>query len=120
MKQASIFIAAAGVALSISQAIAGNAPSFFAVVDSDGTLARDLGATAAIHDGTGVYEVDFDKNVTECGYTAAIGLSGTAGASDPGTVTVVGRSGTPKGVYVQTFDRKGHPMDLGFHLILAC
>ncbi len=58
--------------------------------------------------------------MTACGYTATIGLSGTAGSSAPGTVTVVGRSGTPKGVYIQTFDTKGHPMDLGFHLILAC
>jgi hypothetical protein len=47
-------------------------------------------------------------------------MSGEAGSSPPGTVTVVGRSGTPNGVYIQTFNQKGHAADLGFHLILAC
>ena len=122
MKFASICILAAALAaLGTPQAAAGSKPQTFnAVVNFDGTLARGRGATGVLHTDTGIYEVDFTKDVSACGYTASIGLTGTTGGSDPGTVTVVGRSGTPKGVYIQTFDRKGHAADLGFHLILAC
>jgi|SRR5580698_8634055 hypothetical protein len=121
MRGTTIFVAAAALALTFSQALAGgNAPSDFAVVDSDGTLARGVGTTGAVHLETGVYEVDFVKNVTACAYTMTIGLSGTAGASDPGTITVVGRSDNAKGLYIQTFNDKGKAADLGFHLIVQC
>ncbi|HEX4860200.1 MAG TPA: hypothetical protein VFV07_03120 [Rhizomicrobium sp.] len=121
MKGTTIFVAAAALALTFSTALAsGNAPSDFAVVNSDGSLARGIGATGSSELQTGVYEVDFTKNITTCGYTATIGLSGTAGASDPGTVTVVGRSDNNKAVYVQTFNGKGKPAELGFHLIVQC
>lgn len=121
MKGTTIFVAAAALALTFSQALAGgNAPSDFAVVNSDGSLARGIGATGATQLGTGVYEVDFVKNITACGYTATIGLSGTAGASDPGTIAVVGRSDNAKALYIQVFNSKGKPADLGFHLIVQC
>jgi len=122
MKFAStLILAAALAALGTPEAVAGNnAPTYTAVVDAGGTLARGRGATGTVHNDTGIYEVDFAKDVTACSYTATIGLPGTTGSSDPGTVAVAGRSGTPNGVYIQTFDKKGHPLDLGFHLILAC
>jgi hypothetical protein len=122
MKFASTIILAAALAtLGTPAAMAGNnAPAYTAVVDANGALARGRGATGTVHNNTGIYEVDFAKDVTACGYTAAIGLSTTTGGSDPGTVAVAGRSGTPDGVYVQTFDRKGHAADLGFHLIVTC
>ena len=122
MKFANIILLAASLAaLGTPAAIAGNnAPSFIAVVDADGTLARGRGATGVIHTTEGIYEVDFTKDVSACAYTASIGLPGTTGGSDPGTVTVAGRSETPNGVYVQTFDRKGRAQNLGFHLILSC
>ena len=122
MKFASTLILAAALAtLGTPAAIAGNnAPTYTAVVDAGGTLARGRGATGTLHNDTGIYEVDFAKDVTACGYTATIGLPGTTDSSDPGTVAVAGRSGTPDGIYVQTFDRKGHPADLGFHAIVTC
>jgi len=98
-----------------------NAPTHFAVVNSDGSLARGRDATSASQlDDPGVYQVDFNKNITACGYFLTIGLSGTVGSSDPGTVTVVGRSDDNKGLYIQTFDHKGHPANLGFHVIVQC
>jgi hypothetical protein len=122
MKFASIIVLVAGLAaLATPDAVAGNKPQTYnAVVDSDGTLARGRGATGVLHNNTGIYEVDFTKDVSACGYTASIGLSVTVGGSAPGTVAVVSRSGTPNGVYIQTFDNKGHASDLGFHLILSC
>ena len=98
-----------------------NAPTHFAVVDPDGSLARGRDATSASQlKDPGVYEVDFNKSVTACGYFLTIGLSGTTNVSNPGTVTVVGRSKNNKGLYIQTFDRKGHPANLGFHVIVQC
>ena len=122
MKFASTIIVAAGLAaLATPEAVAGSKPQTYnAVVNFDGTLARGRGATGVIHTTEGIYEVDFTKDVSACAYTAAIGLPGTTGGSDPGTVTVAGRSETPNGVYVQTFDRKGRAQNLGFHLILSC
>ncbi|HTT99531.1 MAG TPA: hypothetical protein VMF58_15895 [Rhizomicrobium sp.] len=113
-------LAAATVVLAFSQAFAATAPSYTAVVNSDGSLARGLHAASATRLGKGTYEVDFTHDVTTCGYTATIGLSGTGGVSDPGAVTIVGRSGTPDGLYIQTFSQKGKPADLGFHVIVAC
>jgi hypothetical protein len=113
--------AVAGISLiAMGTAVANNGPSYTAVVNSDGSLARGLNATVASRANTGVYLVDFNHDITACGYTATIGVSGNAGVSNPGIVTVVGHYADPKGLYIQTFDRKGNPADLGFHIIVAC
>jgi hypothetical protein len=120
--KATLTFAVAILTLAVSSALAtnSNAPSATAVVNSDGSLARGLHANTSTHIRKGVYQVDFRKNVQNCSVTATIGLSGSAGSSEPGTVTVVGRSEDDKGVYVQTFNAKGKPADLGFHMIVQC
>jgi hypothetical protein len=45
-----------------------------------------------------------------------IGLSGSAGSSLPGEITVVGRAGNDRGVFVTTHSSGGAAADLGFHL----
>jgi hypothetical protein len=116
-----ILLAAAVLTFAMSEALAsGNGPNFTAVVNSDGSLARGQLASSSQRLGKGTYQVDFTQNITACEYTATIGLSGTAGSSDPGTVTLVGRSEDVTGLYVQTFNRKGKPEDLGFHVIVQC
>jgi hypothetical protein len=94
--------------------------SGWAVVNADGTLARRVNAKASIHNGTGTYEVDFNSVVTKCAYTGNIGLSGTSGSSEPGFITVVGRAGVAKGLFIQTFDKTGTLKDLGFHIVTTC
>jgi hypothetical protein len=96
-----------------------------AVINSDGTIAegstKPYKATAASHLGTGIYEVDFSGNVQHCAYNATIGLAGTAGASAPGFITVVGRVSNPvHGLFIETFDTAGTLTDLGFHLTVTC
>jgi hypothetical protein len=121
MKSRQILFTAAVVAtMSAPSAIASPAPDFTAVVDADGTLARGLNAVSATHLDTGQYEVLFNKDVTLCGYTATVGLSGSAGASPFGTVNVAKRGGTKKAIFVQTFDTTNILSDLGFHVIVAC
>jgi hypothetical protein len=117
---ASLLALAVAATLATPAAHAGNGPSFTAVVNSDGTLARGLKATGAVRFGTGTYEVDFTKDITACGYTLAVGLSGNVGSSAPGTVNVVGRVGNPNGIFVQTFDELGVAADRGFHVIVTC
>jgi hypothetical protein len=91
-----------------------------AVVDPDGTLVRGIFASGATRTGTGAYRVTFSNSAfsTTCAYTAAVGLSGTSGVSDPGFVNVAAVSaGT---IAVMTYDKNGNPADLGFQVFGAC
>lgn len=99
---------------------ASNAPSFFAVVDRDGTLARGYRAVSAKHLSSGTYVVNFNHDVTACSYTASVGLSGSAGSEVDGTVHVAGRNGHAKSIFVRTYDMDNALSDRGFHLIVAC
>jgi hypothetical protein len=94
--------------------------TLYAVVDANGTLARGHKAVSAARLGTGTYEVVFRKDVRRCAYLATIGLSGSAGASLPGEITVVGRSGNDRGVFLTTHSSGGASADLGFHLAVHC
>jgi hypothetical protein len=119
MKTRPILLAAA-LALSAGPAIAARGPSFTAVVNEDGSLARGLGAISSSVVGPGQYEVDFNQDINRCGFTATVGLSGSTGSSNFGTVNVAIRSGNKHALLVQTFDVGGNPFDLGFHVIVAC
>jgi len=92
----------------------------WAVVNSDGTLARGKGALDANRLGGGQYEVLFDRNVSKCVYTATIGLSGASGFSAPGQITVGRRTGASNGVFITTHNSSGSFADRGFHLALNC
>lgn len=114
-------VAAAFAAIGVTGAIAaGSLPSFTAVVDSAGTLARGYRAVSATRTGVGSYQVAFEKNVSACNYTATVGLPGSSGSELFGTVSVSPRAGKPKALFVQTFEIGGDPADRGFHLIVAC
>jgi hypothetical protein len=90
--------------------------TFFAVVNPDGALARGARATSSQRIALGNYEVVFNRDVTRAAYVATIGLSGAVGAASPGEITVVGRFGNPRGVFVTTHNSAGAPADAGFHL----
>jgi hypothetical protein len=95
--------------------------SYTAVVNSAGTLIRGSGATSAAQvEGTGTYEVDFVTDVTACAYVATIGQPGSKGSQPAGLITVVGRSGDPNGVFVQTYTRGGKLKFLPFHIDVGC
>ena len=103
----------------------------FAVVAADGTVARASSPGSAnspdpvtvLHTATsGVYEVDFGKDVTACAYTATIGDTASA-VPVQGQVSVSGDvdGGNVNDVYVQTFDNTGAvAADLPFHLNVSC
>ncbi len=92
------------------------AQTFYAVVRSNGTLARGFAAVSALQLGTGTYQVLFAHDITGSVYLGTLGLDGSIGGSPSGEIAVVGRFGAANGVFVQTFDSAGNPADRGFHL----
>jgi len=85
-----------------------------AEVDSGGVLQRGSGATSAVWVGPGIYNVQFNRDVTSCYPVATLGSnagvpSGTAGASQNGTL-----------VTVATTNPAGTLTDKPFHLLVFC
>ncbi len=92
----------------------------WAVVNSDGTLARAFPRQAtSSRITTGSYEIDFLKPVDACAYVATIGNAGL-GNPPHGTIVVAARAGQPLGVFVETRDTTGALADRGFHLGVMC
>jgi hypothetical protein len=94
------------------------AQTFFAVVDSNGTLARGFGVVSSTRLAAGQYQVVFSHDLTRSAYVGTLGLSGSQGTSPSGEIAVVGRSGLATGVFVQTFSSAGAASDRGFHLAI--
>ncbi|SCL14377.1 hypothetical protein GA0070616_0423 [Micromonospora nigra] len=92
---------------------------FWAVVESNGVLARGFGAVSATRLGVGQYQVVFSHDLTRSAYVGSLGLTGSIGSSPSGEIAVVGRFGVPNGVFVQTFNSAGAPADRAFHLTIS-
>jgi hypothetical protein len=94
-------------------------PQYFAVVNSDGTLARgSQGVTS--NGGGGNVIVVTPRDVTNCAYVATVGLTGSTSTASDGTATVVGRSDDATAVYVSTYSQSGASAAEAFHLIILC
>jgi hypothetical protein len=91
----------------------------WAVVQSDGTLARERGAVSSSMLGRGVYEVTFDSAVRRCVYQATLGNS-AAGVPSLGLIGVAPRAGFVKSILVVTRNVGGTPLSAGFHLFVSC
>ena len=98
----------------------------FAVISATGTVVRSSQTPSPVtvdHTvGSGVYEVNFGKDVTACAYTATIGDTANAVPAQ-GQISVSGDvdADSPNDVYVQTFDKTGAtPTDSPFHLSVTC
>jgi len=97
----------------------------FAVVNSDGTISRASSASVVEGDthvaGSGIYEVDFGKDVSKCAYQATLGGTGTT-AVPAGEVTVTGDTDgdSANDVTVSTFNSAGTATDSSFHLTVTC
>jgi hypothetical protein len=92
----------------------------FAVVRSNGTVARGRGVLRAARIGAGTYEVIFRNKLTPCAFSltpARIEFSGTV---PPTIITGAGRVGTNNGVFIETFNTAGVHTDQPFHLVITC
>ena len=95
--------------------------SYSAVVNNKGHLVRGSGATGASRaEGNGTTEVDFTNDVSGCAFVATVGEPASNGSEPASFITVVGRSGTPQGVYVETLDHSGSLANLPFHIDVGC
>ena len=95
--------------------------ALYAVVNSDGTLARaGCPGTASTLLNTGQYQVSFPRDITACGFVATVGLSSFGGSLPASTITEAGRTDNPDAVFIQTFDATGALSSLGFHLSVQC
>lgn len=90
----------------------------FAEVASDATVDNSSGSVTAAKLGTGLYEVDFARNVSTCTAVATIGPSGASSAA--GEVNVADRSGNVEAVFVDTNNSAGTGTDLPFRLVVVC
>lgn len=95
-------------------------PDLIAVVQSNGSLVRGTPGTTVTKEGTGVYRVNFARDVSGCAFAA--------GAHDPSTgfgnqnwVSLATNGNTPNGVYVETYTAAGATkVDSEFHLTVTC
>jgi hypothetical protein len=93
----------------------------FAVVDFSGNLIRgknalDVNPLAGL---PGRYEVIFDRDISNCAYTASIADQGS-GDEISGVIDLARRSGNPNAVFVETSTLDDIPDLRDFHLIVTC
>ena len=98
---------------------AGKTVTLFGVVNADGSLARGAHATGSTTFGAGLYEVDFDRDVTGCAYVATLGQPST-GTAAPGFITDAARLGNPNGVWVEVWSPSLSNVAENFHLAVVC
>jgi hypothetical protein len=96
--------------------------TFWAVVETDGTLVRGRNVARVARLDAGNYEVVFTSDVSEGVYVATIGRPGIA-TEPAGTIGVALRCCLEgpeenKGVWVDTHDLDGSFADRAFHLIV--
>jgi hypothetical protein len=93
--------------------------SKFAVVGKGGVLSRGKHALSARRVTKGHYRVHFDRDVSNCVFTAAIGATGATPVATPGEISVA-RGTKPHNVVVATIDRSGSLASFSFHLAASC
>jgi hypothetical protein len=95
----------------------------WAVVSSDGTLARSTENVASTKPSTGQYLVTFPIDVSACAFEVAGGLTGSAGAAPAAIAGASGALGNTKGVFVATYHEANGAFgaqDSAFHLLVVC
>jgi hypothetical protein len=91
----------------------------FAVVASNGVLARGRGVLSASRTGAGAYQVIFSRNVRNCAYFATLGAIG-ATTPNTGQVSVAQLASNVNGVIVRSTDGTSKATNRSFHLIVNC
>jgi hypothetical protein len=96
----------------------------WAVVNSDGTLARGSGVVSVSkvdYDGTiGSYEVIFNRDVSGCAYSGTLGGTNPDGEFSFGEITVHPRNNNVNGVFIFTLDDSGTRADRYFQVAVIC
>lgn len=92
---------------------------FTAAVNAAGSVRSTTAVPiASLNPGTGVYEIDFNRDLRSCYAVASLSrFSPETPAPEAGEIAT---ETTPKGVLVRTRNSGGAPADLPFHVIVVC
>jgi hypothetical protein len=97
--------------------------SLWAVVDTDGSLRRSNPGVTSSYGGTGIYNVDFNTDVSQCAYVVQIGGVATS-APTRGIAHAYLRPSFTDQVRVETFvadhPSTGNSGDRSFHIAVHC
>jgi hypothetical protein len=90
-------------------------------INSSGTTvaSQSQGVTSSQEVTGGIYEVDFNQNITACTYSASDAVPG-AGTPPAAFVAVTGRGGVPNGLFVVTFNSSGTLTPESFMVEVFC
>lgn len=96
--------------------------SLWAVIDSNGSIVRSVGATSAglLPGTTGEYIVSFGEALSNCSYIATLSTIAFSGSVPAGNVTVAPASGATNSVYVGTYNETGALVNESFQLTVHC
>jgi hypothetical protein len=95
----------------------------WAVVNSDGSLARSTGGVASSRGANGQYTVTFPVDVHLCAFLPASGLSGNTGAAPAAIGGASSSNSNAKAVLVATYQEANGAFgaaDAAFHLLVVC
>jgi hypothetical protein len=90
----------------------------WAAINPGGTIARKSGALSASHTQTGIYRVQFNRNITQCAWLATIGSA--ASTTSYGFIEAELASSTTDSVQVGTRDTNAVAADRGFIVTVLC
>lgn len=93
-------------------------PSMSVLMNADGTVVRSSRVATVQKQATGRYAIAFDRDVTECTYSATVSTP-DAGLID-GFATVTNFAGVDTAVFVRTFTAEGVEADRPFSLDVTC
>jgi hypothetical protein len=94
-----------------------SATKLFVALDADGTLTKTSGATLAARNGTGVYRIAFNTDITNCVYVGTAGQDAGGVSGDYNLFTSRTNTST---VNVAIFDGGNNPVDQPFYLAVLC
>ena len=103
----------------------GSLPNWAKVAGSTtGTLLAGRGVASSSHVGTGVYQVDFNRSIVGCGWSATLN-DNDAGTATAGLITVErASSGDVDSLFVRTFNTAGSAANTlgseGFTVMVTC
>ena len=91
----------------------------FAQIRSDGTVLNSSGGVTALKLSTGIYEVDFGRDVSNCAAVMTQGEGNTGGA--PGGITgVTDRAGNVEAFFARMRSDANVLVDRAFQLVVVC
>jgi hypothetical protein len=89
------------------------------VATNGGSIVRERGVVSSEETDPAVYEVTFNRDVSECAWSATVARN-VAAEPASGEIGVRPPADNPNAVIVHTWDSAGNPSINRFHLVVTC